>query len=89
MRDFGINKGLVQEFETSDKRAKGAYYGWRKHFWTYLKKLKVPFADDCCDDANEANSAPVRFNTSTSKLQYYNETTNLWVDVPNASLNPV
>lgn len=56
MRDYGLNKGLVQQFDTSDRRAKGAFYGFRKMFWHYLNKLGVPFYDPCCP---EASTAPV------------------------------
>jgi hypothetical protein len=56
MKDFGINKGLVQQFNTSDKRGKFSFYGFRKMFWYYLNKLGVPFYDPCCPTASTATS---------------------------------
>lgn len=63
MRDNGINKGLVQLFETSDRRNKHAFYGFRKMFWSYLNKMNVPFYDSCCLEAGDPNGddiSPVR-----------------------------
>ncbi len=56
MKDYGINKGLIQEFQTSDRRSKGAFYGFRKMFWHYLNILGVPFYDPCCPTASTAGS---------------------------------
>ncbi len=82
MRDFGINKGIVQEFQTSDRRSRGVWYGFRKMFWTYLKKLNVPFSDPCCPEADGSTvSAPVRFNTAEGRMEYYNAATESWQDI--------
>jgi hypothetical protein len=59
MKDKGIDKGLVKEFETSKKQFKGIF-GFRKLFWDYLKKLNVPFSDPCCEDASNG-AAPVAY----------------------------
>lgn len=77
MKDQGLNRGLVQDFNTSDKRAKGAFYGFRKMFWTYLNKLHVPFSDPCCDDAGGADISAVRFNKTTGETEYWDGTA--WV----------
>jgi len=45
MKDEGLDRGLVQKFETSDRRSKDHFYGFRKMFWKYLNKLNVPFFD--------------------------------------------
>lgn len=79
MRDYGLNKSMVQEFETSNKRAKGAFYGFRKMFWTYLKKLNVPFFDACCEDASGSDRLPVAFDESQGQLVYFNGTD--WVAI--------
>jgi hypothetical protein len=80
MRDFGIDKGIVKEFQTSDRRSRGLWYGFRKMFWYYLKKLNVPFSDPCCPEADgSSSSAPVRYNTAEGRFEYYNGTA--WVDV--------
>ena len=74
MRDQGINKGLVQKFDTSDKRAKHAFWGFRKMFWTYLNKLHVPFFDPCCDDATETTGIlPVGFDSATGEFVFWDE----------------
>jgi hypothetical protein len=48
-----------------------------------IKKLLTAFHvahfDDCCEV--DPNSAPVRFNTETSKLQRFNTSTKAWVDI--------
>lgn len=82
MRDSGINKGLVQEFQTSDRRTKGAFYGFRKMFWTYLKKLHVGFYDPCCEAASEDEFITgTRFNYDTGVLEYYDPYTKSWIAV--------
>lgn len=73
MKDTGLNSGLVQKFDTSDKRSLHTFYGFRKMFWDYLNKLNVPFADHCCTDASDSTS-PVRFNATTSSLERFNGT---------------
>lgn len=68
MKDYGLNKGLVQQFDTSDRRTKGSFFGFRKMFWEYLNKLNVGFYDPCCPDA--ALKIPVFYNPTTGTLQY-------------------
>jgi hypothetical protein len=71
MIDKGLNKGLVQKFNTSDRRTKGSFFGFRKMFWDNLKKLNVPFFDACCDEASE--NLPVRY-TVEDGIQVFNGT---------------
>lgn len=54
MKDEGINIGIVQKFDTSDRRMRGVFYGFRKMFWKYLAKLGVQFYDPCCPEASAA-----------------------------------
>lgn len=83
MKDFGLDKGLVQKFDTSDKRYKGNKWGFRKMFWDYLKKLNVPFYDACCEEAGIPLSpvafgeGPVYFNTSTGEWTAFPDDTSL------------
>lgn len=80
MRDFGINKGAVTEFNTSDKRAKGAFWGFRKMFWTYLTKLHVPFFDPCCEEASGTPTIlPVGFDTATGEFVVWSEESQAYV----------
>lgn len=80
MRDFGLNKGLVQEFDTSDKRKKGVLYAFRKMFWTYLNKLHVPFSDPCCDTApTNPEITTAGFDTLTGEFKYWDATSESWL----------
>lgn len=72
MKDFGINIGIVQQFDTSDRRKKGVFYGFRKMFWTYLRKLNVAFYDPCCDDASGSDRMPVAWDESEGRLVVFN-----------------
>lgn len=87
MKDFGIDKGLVQRHDLSKPGVKNSLFGFRKMFWDYLNKMGVPFFDECCP-ASATTGSPVRFNETTSKLQYLDKDTKVWTDVPSASLNP-
>lgn len=79
MKDQGLNKGLVQDFETSDRRNKGAFYGFRKMFWKYLKKLNVAFYDPCCEDADGSDRRPVAWDESQGQFVAFDGTN--WVAV--------
>ena len=82
MKDTGLNAGLVQKFETSDRRSKHAFYGFRKMFWDYLTKMNVVFYDACCVDAGIASRKPVSFDETTSGVQYFDGTA--WVTAESA-----
>jgi len=83
MKDFGLDKGLVETRELSARNQRGwskGFFGFRKMFWDYLKKLHVPFYDDCCPTAIEEEATfPVRYNTTLERLEYFNGTD--WVDI--------
>jgi len=81
MKDKGLDKGLVRDFESSSK-TKGNIFGFRKMFWDYLKKINVPFYDACCADASVADSVPVRFNSDTEVVERFNASTGEWNVVP-------
>ena len=79
MKIQGIDKGLILEFDTSNRDKRGwakRVFDWRKMFWNYLNKLNVPFYDRCCVDSSD-NPSPVRYNTTAGSLQYFNGTS--WV----------
>jgi hypothetical protein len=50
-----------------------------------LTKFNVPHKDACC---NSGLFSAVRYNETTSKLQYFDKDNDTWTDVPNAALNP-
>lgn len=79
MKDKGINRGLVQDFETSDKRLKGSMFGFRKMFWDYLNKLHVPFTDLCCDEASGSDIEPIGWDESLGQFVRFNGTA--WVPI--------
>ena len=88
MKDEGLDKGLIQQFETSDKR-KGNKYGFRKMFWKYLgEKLNVPFYDACCATANGSSEdlqiLPLRYNSTDGVLERFNGTA--WIEVSPSEL---
>lgn len=75
MKDEGLNSGLVQKFDTS-KSPKGAFYGFRKMFWKYLKKLGVVFYDTCCIEAGTSNADvfPIGYSVSQGGVVVWNGT---------------
>lgn len=82
MKDKGLDKGLVKEFNTSDRSKRGwakGFFAFRKMFWDYLTKMGVPFCDPCCDDASTAGTYPVRWNALLQRLEYWNCTS--WADI--------
>ena len=83
MKDKGLDKGLIREFDTSERSKKGwskGLFSFRKMFWDYLKKLHVPFYDDCCPASTEQeNTSPVRWNNTLQRLEKYNGSA--WVDI--------
>lgn len=83
MKDQGLNKGLVQSFNTSDRRSKGVFYGFRKMFWTYLTKLNVGFYDPCCPEANGDGEGitGTRFNNDTGVLEFFDPYTETWIPI--------
>lgn len=88
MKDKGLDKGLIQERDTSKREQRGwskGFFGFRKMFWDYLNKLNVPFFDVCCEDAPTV-TYPVRYNSETGTLQYFNGTT--WTNLPFNAVNP-
>lgn len=88
MRDKGLDKGLIKDFDASERGKRGfgkGFFGFRKMFWDYLNKLGVAFHDTCCEDASTALTYPVRYNANTGVIQYYDGT---WKTVPAGPLNP-
>lgn len=82
MKDKGLDKGLIRDFNTSDRNKRGwskGFFGFRKMFWDYLTKMGVAFYDPCCEDASTAGTYPVRFNYDLQRLEYWDGTT--WLDI--------
>lgn len=83
MKDKGLDKGLIRDFNTSDRGKRGwikGFFGFRKMFWDYLTKMGVAFCDPCCDDASTEGTYPVRWNATLQRLEYWNCTE--WGDIP-------
>ena len=82
MKDYGIDKGLVQFQDDSQRTQRGwgkGFWGFRKMFRDYLKKLNVAFFDTCCEDASEAGIMPVRWNDTLQRLEKFDGTS--WVNI--------
>lgn len=83
MRDKGLDKSLVQFRDDSLRSQRGwmqNFFSFRKMFWEYLKKLHVPFYDECCPaSAEEEGMYPVRYNSTLGRLEYFNGTD--WADI--------
>jgi len=71
MKDKGLDKGLIREFNTSDRDKRGwskGFFGFRKMFWDYLNKLNVSFTDACCPEASTAVPNAVIFTTAQNDI---------------------
>jgi len=79
MKDKGLDRGLVQDFDTSAKYGKKHFFGLRKMFWDYLKKLNVPFFDACCTTASGTDIQPVGYDLSLGEIVRFNGTD--WVPI--------
>lgn len=82
MKDYGIDKGLVQFQDDSNRSQRGwskGFWGFRKMFRDYLKKLNVAFFDTCCEDSTDEGIYPVRYNYNLRRLEYFNGTE--WGDI--------
>lgn len=79
MKDQGLNRALVQEFDTSSTSNIGVFYGFRKMFWKYLTKLHVGFYDACCVEAGTAGYTGVRFNNTTGQTEFYDPYSKSWI----------
>jgi hypothetical protein len=78
MKDYAIMG--VQKIDTSKPYYKG-WFGLRKIFWDYLRKLHVAFYDPCCADAGEENKTTLRFDIATGETEYYDPETDSWIPV--------
>lgn len=82
MRDKGLDKGLIREFDDSKRDRRGwskGFFGFRKMFRDYLTKLNVAFFDECCPEVTPEGIFPVRFNANLQILEYFNGTE--WADI--------
>lgn len=83
MRDNGILKGFVQNFDTFGPK-NGLYFGFRKMTRDNLNKLHVPFYDPCCPDSDDAGLAPIGYD-ATAGIKFYDVTSDTWLSVDSAS----
>lgn len=84
MKDKGLDMGLIETRDTSARNQRGwgkGFWGFRKMFWDYLKKLHVPFFDDCCEDPD--SGYPVRYNPTLERLEWYDG--RAWGDIVSIS----
>jgi hypothetical protein len=89
MRDYGLDKGLIEFRDDSKRDQRGwskGFWGFRKMFRDYLTKLNVAFYDSCCPAASQAGIAPVRYNDTGNTLQYFDAASESWVSVDAGAL---
>jgi len=89
MRDYGIDKGLIEFRDDSKRDQRGwgkGFFGFRKMFRDYLTKLNVAFYDTCCPAASPAGIAPLRYNDTTDTIEYFDSVTEAWVAVDAGAL---
>ncbi len=81
MKDKGINKGLVQDFDTSNRRTKFGFYGFRQMFRDYLTKLNVPYVDPCCPKVDDRGKSiqTVQWNATDGVMERFDGTN--WVEI--------
>lgn len=82
MRDYGIDKGLIEFRDDSKRDQRGwgkGFFGFRKMFRDYLTKLNVAFFDACCP-ALTGDIYPVRYNDATDNLERFDGTAWIVVD---------
>ena len=83
MKDYGIDKGLVQYKDDSKRNQRGwgkGFFGFRKMHRDYLGKLNVPFYDSCCPSSTATAEQPVRYNSDTDRIERFNTETGSWAN---------
>lgn len=83
MRDFVASKGVFRE--VSSRNVKNLLYpvfSLRKFFRDAADELHIAYYDPCCSDT-PTDSASLRFNVSTSSIEYYDGTQWLPVSLDN------
>lgn len=73
MIDKGLQKGILQRIDTKNPNFNN-FQGINALFVEYLKKLRVPFFDECCP----ANSVITPIGYREGDVVVYNTTTNQW-----------
>jgi hypothetical protein len=73
MIDKGLQKGILQRIDTKNPNFNN-FQGINALFVEYLKKLKVPFFDECCPE----NSVITPIGYKNGDVVVYNTTTNQW-----------
>jgi hypothetical protein len=77
MKDYGLDKGLIQFRDDEPRSNRGltkGFFGFRKMFRDYLTKLNVAFYDVCCPELT-GNIFPLRFNAEAAggeEFEYFN-----------------
>ena len=73
MIDKGFQKGIIQKIDTKNPNFNN-FQGINALFVEYLKKLNVPFFNECCP----ANSVITPIGYREGDVVVYNTTTNQW-----------
>jgi hypothetical protein len=78
--EYFLQSGQVITY-TKDAKPNGLF-SLTKWFKKMLLRYHVAFNDDCCDTTVDPTNSPIRYNQTTSHVQYYNYTNNTWTNVP-------
>lgn len=81
MRDYGIDKGLVEFRDDSKRDQRGwgkGFFSFRKMFRDYLTKLNVAFYDACCPAATTEGIVPLRYDDTNDVIQYFRTSDGTW-----------
>lgn len=76
--EFYIQEGQVIR-HTNDAKPNGLF-SLNKLFKKLAARYNVPIQDVCC--AADPLNQSVRYNTTSSHLEYFNTTTQVWTTVP-------
>lgn len=84
-----IQDGLIVKKSSNaptDNKDAAGLFSLSKWFKKMLTRLHIAYADDCCTpnaspNGTDLTNLSIRYNQTATKLQYYNPTTKLWVNL--------
>jgi hypothetical protein len=80
MIEYGLQRGVLQKFDTNNPAQRGRFFSMPKFVRDLLKRFNVPYYDKCCPDASDAETWPVRYNSGDEVYERFDGTN--WVAIP-------